>query len=199
MALDTYTNLKAAVASFLSRSDLTTPIVDGVTLAEAQFQRTIRNRNMEQRAYATATEYMALPTDYLEMRRLFLTTTPNVELKLLDAGEASRRYSNNTDKPLGYTLIGNQIQLAPAPDTTYTIQIDYYKKIPDLATNSTNWLLTAYPDLYLTGTLLWMTAYTMNDPRMSMVQSTYQSLLSDVNGIDKRQRFSGAAPFQRAA
>lgn len=201
MALTTYTELKAAVATWLNRVDLTTPIVDGITLAEAQFQRTIRNRNMEQRATATATQYMELPTDYIEMRRLHIQGTPNGPLKLIAPEEANSRYSGSTDEPVAYTLIGNEIQLSPSPDTnTYTIEIDYYKKIPVLSgSNATNWLLTAYPDLYLLGAILAMTFYTQNDQRMPMVQSQYQALLADVNGIDRRQRFSGAAPFQRAA
>lgn len=200
MALANYTDLKASAATWLHRSDLTTMIPDFIALAEAQFQRVVRNRNMEQRATASATQYMALPDDYIEMRRLALQTTPVQVLKLLSQEEANSLYSLSTGQPRGYVMIANQIQLAPSPDTTYTVEIDYFKKIPVLSsTNSTNWLLTAYPDLYLVGTLLMAAVHIQDDPRVPMWQANYMALLNDVNGVDKRSRFSGAAPFMRAA
>lgn len=42
MALDTYTGLKAAIASWLMRDDLTDAIPDFIMLAEARISRTLR-------------------------------------------------------------------------------------------------------------------------------------------------------------
>ena len=43
MALTTYTELKASIADFLNRDDLTTVIPDFITLAESQINRDVRH------------------------------------------------------------------------------------------------------------------------------------------------------------
>ena len=50
MALTTYTELKASLADWLNRSDLTTTIPDFISLAEAQIERQLRTRQMIVRA-----------------------------------------------------------------------------------------------------------------------------------------------------
>jgi hypothetical protein len=50
-------------------------------------------------------------------------------------------------------ISGLTISIAPVDNTT-SHKLNYYQKIPVLSgSNPTNWLLTAYPDLYLFGTL----------------------------------------------
>ena len=46
MALSTYAELKASVADWLNRSDLTSAITDFVSLAESQMERDLRTRQM---------------------------------------------------------------------------------------------------------------------------------------------------------
>ena len=41
MALNTYTGLKASIADFLNRDDLTSAIEDFITLAESQINRDV--------------------------------------------------------------------------------------------------------------------------------------------------------------
>ena len=50
MAITNYTQLQSSIASWLLRDDLTAVIPDFITLAEAQFNREIRNRKMIKRA-----------------------------------------------------------------------------------------------------------------------------------------------------
>ena len=50
MALATYSDLKASIADFLNRDDLTAVIPDFIKLAEAQFKREIRHYKMMQRS-----------------------------------------------------------------------------------------------------------------------------------------------------
>ncbi len=67
MALTTYTELKASIADWLNRTDLTTTIPDFISLAEAQIERTLRTRQMIVRANASFdSEYGAVPADFLE-------------------------------------------------------------------------------------------------------------------------------------
>ena len=52
MALANYTDLQAVVADFLNRSDLTDIIKDWIRMAEAEFNRLLRVREMSVRTRA---------------------------------------------------------------------------------------------------------------------------------------------------
>jgi hypothetical protein len=200
MALDSYTNLKAAVATHLARSDLTTPIVDFITLAEAKFQRTLRTRQMEQRSTAVATEYMALPTNFLELRNIQINGSPNYTLEQLSPFEIDAKDDGTSGRPAYYCLLANQIQLSPAPDSTYTLEIDYYEQIPVLSgSNASNWLLAAAPDAYLYGALMEAAAFLIDDPRVPLWQAALTQVINQIQGADRRARWSGSPLAVRAA
>ena len=83
MALTTYTELKASLADWLNRSDLTTVIPDFIRLAEAQMERQLRTRQMIVRAtasFAAAAEYGTVPDDFLEVKSIKLDTNPVTSL-----------------------------------------------------------------------------------------------------------------------
>ena len=199
MALSTYTELQASVASWLARSDLTTQIVDCIRMCEAEFNRVLRCREMEQRAYATATEYMAMPAGYLELRNIQLNETPKIPLDMVAPDFMDANYSGATGQPVVYCLLANQIQLGPAPDSTYTVEIDYYEVIPPLASNSSNWLLTAYPDLYLYGSLLRGGGYLRDPQLLGGFQQAYDATLRQLVTSDRRARWSGSRMAVRPA
>ena len=196
--LDTYTNLQASIASWMARSDLTTQIVDFIALAEAEFNRVLRVRQMEQRSTATAAEYMALPTGFLELRDIQLNTTPKVSLQLVSASQMEN-YSSASGQPLAYCIMANQIQLAPVPDSTYTLEIDYYEVVPPLASNSTNWMLTSYPDAYLYGSLLRGAGFIQDANLVQTWRQEYGAVLQEIRIDDKRARFGGGQMRVRAA
>jgi hypothetical protein len=199
MALANYTDLQAAVASWLARSDLSSQIPDFITLAEAKLNRVLRTRQMEQRSTAVATEYMALPDNFLELRDIQLNTSPKQSLTEVSPDEIDRNYSTPSGQPLVYCVIANQIQLAPAPDSTYTVEIDYYETIPPLASNATNWLLTVAPDIMLYGALLEASAYILDDPRIPLWQAAYTQVIGQLQSADKRARWSGSRLAVRPA
>ena len=53
MALDTFSGLKSSIADWINRDDLTSVVPSFIVLAEATFNRTIRTRDMVQRATAS--------------------------------------------------------------------------------------------------------------------------------------------------
>jgi len=70
MALSTYTELKASIANFLNRSDLTTEIQDDfIKLTEADFNSKLRIRQMEQNDDITINaETVTVPTGFIAVR-----------------------------------------------------------------------------------------------------------------------------------
>ena len=129
MALSTFTELKDAIADWLDRSDLTARIPDFITLAEARLNRDLRIRPMEVRSIMETTsgqQYFNLPGGYIQMRNIQLNTNPTAPLEYITPEMLDRLYgSSTTGKPRAYTLIGDEIQLAPIPDSDYTVEMAF--------------------------------------------------------------------------
>jgi hypothetical protein len=199
MALNTYTALCAAVEAWLARSDLTAQVPDFVTLAEAKLNRTIRTRQMEQRSTATAAEYLALPTNFLELRNIKTTGTPAYTLEQRAPFEMDALDDGTSGRPSRYCLLANQIRLAPVPDSTYTLEIDYWEALPPLSSNSTNWLLDLAPDVYLYGALLEASAFMQDDARVPLWMDAYTRTINQLHTADRRARWSGSPMAVRPA
>ena len=197
MALDTYANLKTAIADWLDRSDLTDRIPDFIALAEARLNRELRIRPMEVRSTLTLTagqRYFALPGGYLQMRNIQLNTNPVTPLEYITPEMLDRLYgSNTTGKPKAYSLIGDEIQLAPIPDTDYTLEVAYYEKFTPLTTDvTTNWLTENAPDVLLYGALIEAEPFVKNDERMPLWLNAYKEAIDKIQKADDRDRHSGS-------
>jgi hypothetical protein len=191
MSLSNYTNLQAGIKSALHRSDLDVAIPDFIALAEDKLNKRLRLRAMESRAQASvSSEYLALPDGFLSMRNFQLNTSPRQRLEYATPEYLDARYpdSTSTGKPVFYTLVGGEIQLAPVPDSTYTAELDFYEKL-DLATDATNWLLTNAPRCYYYGALMEAAAFIKNDQRVPMWAQMLETAIREVEDADKRDRF----------
>jgi len=169
MSLDTYAHLITAIGTTLNRSDVSTPAADWVLMVEADLNRTLKVRPMVGRDTATiSNEYEALPTDWAGPRAFNLQTDPITPLDYVSPDELDD-WRQTQDKPVGkpkrYSIVGGYFRFSPAPDTSYTAYLTYWKTIPALVTNLTNWLLTAHPDVYLYGSLMHAGVY-LKDPDM---------------------------------
>jgi hypothetical protein len=101
------------------------------------------------------------------------------------------RYStdNVTDQPLYFAIMGSEMELAPTPNQNYTLEMVYRKKIPALASNSTNWLLTLAPDIYLYGMLLESAPYIKEDARIAVWATGFSSAIDQLNDLGFKQSF----------
>ena len=202
MALGTFTELKDALADWLDRSDLTDRIPDFITLAEARLNRDVRIRPMEVRSTMTTTadqRYFNLPGGYLQMRNIQLNTNPITPLEYITPEMLDRLYGGDTTgKPRAYTLIGDEIQLAPIPDSTYTLEMAFYEKFTALGdgtsgTVTSNWLTTNAPDVLLYGALLEAEPFIKNDERIALWLNAFNSAIRKVQDADAKDRHSGSA------
>lgn len=190
----TWTELKASLAEWLNRSDLTSKIPEFIAFAERKFNRTLITPERETTATLTATSSVALPSDFWEMRALHIEADPRVRLEQVTPNVLRSAYSSDTTgKPRAYALIGANIILGPAPDSAYSLTIDYYQTIPALASGqATNWLLTAHPDLYMYGSLLQAEAYVWNDDRLGLWKAAHDEVLAEIMQAGNRKRYAGA-------
>jgi len=91
-----------------------------------------------------------------------------------------------------YCHADGQFELYPTPADTLNVELLYYQKIPDLATNSTNWLLTDAPDVYLYGALLHSAPYLADDARVAVWAQMYSAAVQNVNNASEQARYSGS-------
>jgi hypothetical protein len=191
MSLSNYTNLQAAIVSALHRSDLNTSVPDFITLCEDKLNKRLRLRGMENRVTASvSSEYTSLPDGFLAMRNFQLNTTPRTRLEYATPEWLDAQYpdSSSTGQPKFYTLVGGEIQLAPVPDGTYTAEMDFYEKL-DIATDSTNWVLTNAPRVYYYGALMEAAAFLVNDKRVPMWAQMLETAIQELERADKGDRF----------
>ena len=206
MAITTYAELQTATANWLDRTDLTSRIPEFIELAEANFNRVIRQPDMISKddSFSIAGRYTTLPSDTLEIVRIVLDLTPVIVLEYMTPEEISQRriVMSATGKPYYFTTIGgstNQLEVLPSPDSTYTSSIVYYTRIAALSDSATsNWLLAAHPDIYLFGTLVEAEPYLKNDERLSMWAARLDKALNDLRLQGQRERHTASGLRMRS-
>src|SRR6185312_2328486 len=186
MALDTYANLKTAIATWLSRADQTTNIVDFITLAHDKLMRTLRTREMEtiDTAMSISAETNTVPTLWLETRNIVITSTaPRYELAFVTPEQLiTKNSSAATGIPKYFSVVGGNFQFAPIPDITYTATHIYYATLAQMSADSDhNWILDSHPDLYLYGALLESVSLIQDDPRIALWQQRYDRAFAEVS------------------
>ena len=202
MALDTFAGLKATIADYLNRDDLTAIIPSFITIAEAKFNRKLRTRQMIKRANGQIeTAFFAYPSDWLQAKEFQLNTNPIVRLQFVTEAYGDELKANryvSIGQPAYYTITGTQLEFIPAPDSTYSAELTYYAKIPALSdSNTSNWLLAYAPDLYLYGALLEAAPYLKDDERLAVWSQMYINSLGDIEVADQRASVS-STPLVRA-
>jgi len=197
MAINTYSTLQTAVANWLDRNDLTDRVPEFIALAEATFNRVLRLRAMETTvadATPSGSKEDALPSGYLQMREIHLTTTPIVSLAYITPEIMYRiRAGSTSGKPNSYTIVGDNILFGPTPDGAYDYSMTYYKAFDALSDVApTNWLILNAPDLYLYGTLLQAEPFLMNDERVPLWERGVRQVINDLQQQDDKDRHSGS-------
>jgi hypothetical protein len=199
MALDgTYTGLKASVADWLKRTDLTASIPDLIVLADARIARDLRLR--AQITFATLTtsssvDYVALPADFLEIENIGLTTGGVQRPLTYESPEqlnARFPYGGGNGIPLAYSILGDRIYFGYAPDSAYTVGFTYYARFSPLSVTATNWLLTSHPSIYLFATLAEAAPFMLDDARVGMWEGKYQADMQALTAADDESLRSGS-------
>lgn len=194
MSLSTYTELRTAIADFLNRDDLTAVIPTFITLAEATFNRKLRDWRMEKRSTAAFNEpFELLPSDWIETIRLSLDGKGPLQLLSPQDMMTEKGRLGASGDPRFFTHTAGQIELWPAPSAeTGSGELVYYGRISALSdTNASNWLLQAAPDLYLYGSLMHTAPYLKDDPRLAVWGGLYADILNSMNEESEAARFSG--------
>ena len=208
MAISTYTELKASIANWLNRSDLTSEISDDfIKLVEADLNAKLRIRQMEQIDTVTINaETVTVPTGFISVRSFYiLSNGTKYHLNYITpASLITIKGGSTTGLPRTYTIESDngveQFRFAPAPDSTYTGYLQYYKAFSPLTSvNQTNYILASHPAVYLYGTLFHAANFIGGiDPgQIQNWVGMYQTALERLEGNDQQDSFGGSPVIQR--
>ncbi|MCM8734591.1 hypothetical protein M5E06_10335 [Azospirillum sp. A1-3] len=197
MAITSYAELQAEIASWLNRDDLAGTIPSFISLAERTMFRQVRIRQMLKRVRATLDEdFETLPDDFLEAVSLKLLTTPETPVSAVEPAVMDMlKARGSTGRPRYFAPIGNDLTVYPARDQDYTVELLYYAR-PDALSGSvsSNVILATWPDLYLWGSLAASAPFLREDERIATWGSLYRGSLAEVGEADPPVR-AVAAPL----
>ena len=205
MALTTYALLKTTIANYLNRTDLTSYLGDFITLTESRMNRELRVREMVNTDTTTTTvagtQSYSLPSGFLEASAVIYQSNPYRTLRFMANGDFYRQYNvtQTSGLPTFFTIVGEKILLGVAPDSAKTLQIDFYKTLTPLSeSNTTNTILTNYPELYLYGALAESSPFLMQDERLNTWASLYKEALKNAN-LSSQKGSITSSPMQMSA
>jgi hypothetical protein len=192
----------------MDRDDLTASIPDFVVLFESNVNtegalRTQFNRTSVSLPTVAGQNYVSTPSDYLGVDTMVLTKSGGGFETLKPYGSPFQMYTDypnaavTTGQPKGFVNLVSKLELAPTPDAVYANTLYYYQKVPPLVTNTTNWLMTNFPQIYLFGTLLAAEAFMGGDPAISKWGSLYDNAIQKLQGATDRNKYGGSGLIAR--
>lgn len=194
MALATYADLKTAVATWSHRSDLTSRIPDFIALCEADLAIRCKLVDFDGDAAVTVTAGVgSLPADYAGFRAATWDGDPERPLTFLTPDALNSVSATGT--PAYCSVLGTSIQVAPS--ASGTLNLTYQAKLTALSdSNTSNTLLTRYPDAYLHGTLVQLAAFTRDVDGAGLHQGMFDAAVKRIRADNQQRKYPGPLQVQ---
>ena len=214
MALSSFTELKAAIASYMKRS--TVPDVeDRIKLAEQRikygsgdvgdmyYSDPVRVRDMESSttiSVVVSDNSGALPSGFIGFRGPIYINGSDSAHEMHYVAPAVIRSKGNfyQDRPDEYSIIDNNIVFFPVADGSYTLNVDIYSLTALSDSNLTTDLLTNFPGIYLYGALLEAAIFYKKDADAQKYFALFKAAVQGANRDDMYSRLSGGQLMARA-
>jgi hypothetical protein len=182
MAIGNYGLLKSTVTTHMFHPRFVSEYDNATIKFEAAANRRLRVRQMETMVpLTTVAGDVALPEDYLVWRTVKPATRPG-DCELDYVHPAYLPDTTQARVPTVFTIEGDTFKARPVDDTANGYEFHYYAKIPSLVGSdaNTNWLLTAYPDVYLEGVLVELGALGRNTEFAQLHKARRDELLQEI-------------------
>jgi len=192
MSLTTYDGLKASVADWLNREDLSAVIPDFIELAENRIFHELRSPFNEKTILSSISDggYISLPADFLEAKDVFFNYNPLSRISLTQL----HSYTPVSGQPPEYFAREvHRLRLFPIPTVLETdeIRIIYYYDPGRLTSaNTSNVVFSGAPEIYLYATLAEASTYLGSDS--SRWEGGYQNAMGRIMQHAKTAEYSGS-------
>jgi hypothetical protein len=171
-------------------------------LVEAPINRVLTTQKMSVK-YTTTTvtgqEFYPLPADYLSMRDIRVWDSVNITSRRvysLLSPELADIQSRWPDGGFYYNVSGNNIQLLPVPQSTLTLEIDYYARLVPLTVSApSNWVSINNPDAYIAGLMVEINKFVKDAQAAALWGQVFTDALSQIKVQDTKSVYSGT-PLQ---
>jgi hypothetical protein len=177
MALSTYTDLQAAIADWLHRSDLTTQIPDFIALCEADMQVRAKLSQWDtDTTVSVSSGSGSLPGDFAKAISARYGSQSGV-LQFL-SGDQFDGYAaaNESGEPLFFTVRGANLLVAPS--ATGDVTLKYTARFTPLSGSATsNSLLQLFPDAYLNGSLMHASSWIQDDASLQKYATLFEAAI----------------------
>lgn len=189
MALTNYADLKAAVADWLNKQNLTAQIPDFIALAEAQMRRDITSVGHIDNYADVAVEETGW-TLGCRADEVASVTYDGWPLPYLSPDRQGELCGST---PRFYTIDGNLLKVLPAG----TVTIRLKTALCGLSSQvSCNWILKEHPDAYLYGALMQAAPFLRDDPRIDVWGGLFRSAIDSINAREIRRQTGGNLRIQ---
>lgn len=184
MALTNYTELKASVASFLNKTNLTTQIPDFITLAEAVMRREITSMGR-----IDTWADVEIDADGFRLPcRADEVASVSADGRAVSYVSPDKFNTVGTGHPYAYTIDGDLLRVTPAGTVTIRMQ----SGLCGLSSSvSANWILRDHPDAYLYGALMQAAPFLRDDERIGVWGGLFQSAINSINKREIRRQTGG--------
>lgn len=206
MAITTIATLQAAAESWMERTlddalflewanAVADKLMNGVLAADDRtwIVPPLRARSMESTTtLTTSSGSVALPTDWLEFKRVWIDATDGKDLVY----KPLRQFKTDPDSqltgtPTKYTIDAGRLYIAPTTDAD--IEVTYYEKLGSFTGDaSTDAILTDHGAVYLSGVLVEAYRWTRDADGVALEQAEFGAKVRGLNATDKSAQSSGS-------
>lgn len=198
MSLTDYNGLLQSIEDWSKRDDVANVIPDFIVLAEKEIDKSLELHDNEKRATVvlnTDDRFVKLPSDYLQIRSLRVVDGANY-YDMVYAPPEGLALSRIAGRPYYFT-VNSKIEFDKIPDKSYTIEMTYYSTLVPLSeSNTTNNVLTRYPDIYLYGALSALHRWARDEETAQYYQNLFYDRVATANKQERKSRY-GSAPAMK--
>ncbi|NTB86856.1 phage adaptor protein [Agrobacterium tumefaciens] len=179
MSIANFQQLVSYVQDYSLRSDAPIPLLIGLLESDIRPLLTVwRAETSTDINIPSATKTITLPTDYVEMRAIFVDGKVAKPISIFD----DKIYHNE----ITYYKMGNQLVFNSIGEIKVASLV-YYATIPSLtSTQTSNWLLSAFPNVYLFGTLAKLYHWARDEEGKAAAQQELATALQQLTEDDKK-------------
>lgn len=196
MALADYEGLRQKIINQSHRSDLDLQIDDFIQLAETEMRanpdESLKMNEGEVITVLntlTTTALLPLPVGYQKARSSNIKigeTLYSLEYRTPD----QMRIRSGTGQPCFFTINANQIEFDVVPDIVYEVTFKYFAEFAPLtSSNTTNFVLTKYPNIYLYGCMAQVGSYTNEEQLEAIYNAKFLDSIRSANNAEREIRY----------
>lgn len=187
-------------------SEISANIDAFIVMAESRINRAMRVGEQTHRVFTQSVagkEYYTLPADFNGMRVIHFNTgrVDNSDVVTIQYVTPEQLITcqevDNTNKY--YTIVNNQLQFHPTLPGNGTIEMVFYRKVPNLnSIDSVNWLSVTNPDIYISAITCEIELFVKNIETSALWNTRMQDAIDTLRTNDIDKRWTGVGLTMRA-